>query len=97
MTKIEKQISILAQQVSSLGKQNKTLSASTFSWFRLLDPDFCFLSRKESCVNLRSGRLYLFNEIENENINNRDDIIQSLQDIGFEIPRQGKILASSAL
>jgi hypothetical protein len=32
----------------------------------------------------------LHKEIENENINNRDDIIQSLQDIGFEIPRQGK-------
>lgn len=44
-------------------------------------------SRSEIKKNLEK---YIINEIENENINNRDDIIQSLQDIGFEIPRQGK-------
>jgi hypothetical protein len=57
---------------------------------RLTQPALDALRRGSRLEIKKTLEKYIINEIENENINNRDDIIQSLQDIGFEIPRQGK-------
>jgi len=57
---------------------------------RITQPSLDALRRGTRLEIKKTIEEYIINEIGNENINCRDDIIQSLMSIGFEIPRAGK-------